>query len=34
MNSSAFSDEGKFSTRARRGFGASDHDYPLERNFD
>ena len=26
MNSSAFSDDGKFSTRARVGFGASDLD--------
>jgi len=29
MNSSAFSDDGKFSTRARRGLGASDLDYPV-----
>jgi hypothetical protein len=30
MNSSAFSDDGKFSTRARRNFGTSDLDYPVE----
>ena len=29
MNSSAFSDDGKFSTRARRGFGHSDLDDPV-----
>jgi len=30
MNSSAFSDDGKFSTRARRNFGASDLDYAVD----
>ena len=29
MNSSALSDDGKFSTRALRGFGTSDLDYPV-----
>jgi hypothetical protein len=29
MNSSALSDDGKFSTRALRGFGTSDLDYPI-----
>ena len=30
MNSSALSDDGKFSTRALRGFGQSDLDYPVQ----
>jgi len=29
MNSSALSDDGKFSTRALRGFGTSELDYPV-----
>lgn len=32
MNSSALSDDGKFSTRALRGFGTSDLDYNYNYN--
>jgi hypothetical protein len=34
LNSSALSDDGKFSTRALRGFGTSDLDFPVAREDD
>lgn len=34
LNSSALSDDGKFSTRALRGFGTSDLDFPVHREDD